>query len=213
MPTSTLGGCGHPPLRNLPFRQVCLLTQSVTHCQRRLAAKLKFEVIFMEIRRAEIRDIPGMIALLDQVGEVHHVIRPDIFRPGARKYDDAALRELLQDEATPIFVAVKDNFVAGYCFCQIRNYSGSPVLTDRKEIYIDDLCVDEHCRKQGIASALTSMLALEVLKLDKVPFYCTAWCNLKSARNAIKCGFAPAWVELTARDIDFVNEFNRGLKL
>ena len=68
-------------------------------------------------------------------------------------------------------------------------------------------------RRQGIASALTSKLALEVLKLDKVPFYCTAWCNLKSARNAIKCGFAPAWVELTARDIDFVNEFNRGLKL
>jgi GNAT superfamily N-acetyltransferase len=64
-------------------------------------------------------------------------------------------------------------------------------------------------RRQGVASALTSRLALEILKLDKVPFYCAAWCNLKSVRNAIKCGFRPAWVELTAREISFVNEMNR----
>ena len=30
MPTSTLGGCGHPPLRNLPFRQLCLLKPITT---------------------------------------------------------------------------------------------------------------------------------------------------------------------------------------
>ena len=33
-------------------------------------------------------DIPGLIDLLLQVGEVHHKIRPDLFRAGARKYDD-----------------------------------------------------------------------------------------------------------------------------
>lgn len=68
-------------------------------------------------------------------------------------------------------------------------------------------------RRQGIAAATTSRLALEILKIDKVPFYCTAWCNLKSARNAIKCGFRPAWVELTARDTEFVDNFNKELKL
>lgn len=64
-------------------------------------------------------------------------------------------------------------------------------------------------RRQGIASALTSRLALEILKLGKVPFYCAAWCNLKSVRNAIKCGFRPAWAVLTAREIYFVEEMNR----
>ena len=68
-------------------------------------------------------------------------------------------------------------------------------------------------RRQGIAAALTSRLALEILALDKVPFYCTAWCNLRSARSAIKCGFRPAWVELTARDSTFVDDFNQRLKL
>ena len=64
-------------------------------------------------------------------------------------------------------------------------------------------------RRKGIASALTSRLALEVLALDKVPFYCAAWCNIKSVRNAIRCGFHPAWVEMTAKDISFVDQMNR----
>ena len=63
-------------------------------------------------------------------------------------------------------------------------------------------------RKQGIASSITSRLALEILKLGKVPFYCAAWSNIKSVRNAIKCGFKPAWVELTARDAEFVDKMN-----
>lgn len=64
-------------------------------------------------------------------------------------------------------------------------------------------------RRKGIAAAVTSRLALEILALGKVPFYCAAWSNLKSVRNAIKCGFRPAWVELTAREIEFVDQINR----
>ena len=54
-------------------------------------------------------------------------------------------------------------------------------------------------RKKGIASALTSRLALEILERGKVPFYCAAWSNLASVRNAIRSGFRPGWVELTAK--------------
>ena len=65
-------------------------------------------------------------------------------------------------------------------------------------------------RRRGIASALTSRLALEILKLNKVPFYCAAWCNIKSVRNAIRSGLRPAWVAMTAKDFSFVDEMNRG---
>ena len=63
-------------------------------------------------------------------------------------------------------------------------------------------------RRRGIASAMTSRLALEILALDKVPFYCAAWCNIKSVRNAIRSGFRPAWVEMTAKDVSFVDNMN-----
>lgn len=64
-------------------------------------------------------------------------------------------------------------------------------------------------RNQGVAAALTSRLALEIAALGKVPFYCAAWSNIPSVRNAIKSGFRPAWVELTARDGAFVDRLNR----
>ena len=63
-------------------------------------------------------------------------------------------------------------------------------------------------RRQGIATVLTSNLALETLKRGKVPFYCTAWSNVKSVRNAIKSGFRPSWVEMTAKSSKFVDEMN-----
>lgn len=63
-------------------------------------------------------------------------------------------------------------------------------------------------RKRGVASALTSRLALETLSRGKVPFYCCAWSNIASARNAIRSGFAPAWVEMTAKPVEFIKEMN-----
>ena len=64
-------------------------------------------------------------------------------------------------------------------------------------------------RRQGIASALTSRLAKEIIKRGKVPFYCCAWSNIKSTRNAIKSGFRPAWVEMTVKAADMIDEMNR----
>ena len=108
----------------------------------------------MTIRFAENRDIPGMIELLKQVGEVHHQLRPDLFRSGAQKYNEQDLEELLKDAGRPVFIADIDGNVAGYCFCILQVTENNPVLCDRKVLYIDDLCVEETLRGQGIASKL-----------------------------------------------------------
>lgn len=111
------------------------------------------EVTAMNIRLAEIKDIPRLLDLLLQVEKVHHDIRPDIFAPGGQKYDASALEALLSQDDKPIFVAEIGSFVAGYCFCQLRQYSNA-LFCPRKELYIDDLCVDAACRGQGIGKAL-----------------------------------------------------------
>ncbi len=64
-------------------------------------------------------------------------------------------------------------------------------------------------RRKGIASALTSSLAKEILKRGKVPFYCSAWSNIRSVRNAVKSGFIPAWVELSAKSIEAVDALSK----
>ncbi|MCI8631095.1 MAG: GNAT family N-acetyltransferase [Firmicutes bacterium] len=80
--------------------------------------------------------------------------------------------------------------------------------TDMWQIGIDVL---PEYRRQGIASVLTSRLALEIMKNGKVPFYCAAWSNLKSVRNAVKCGFRPAWIEMTAKSIPFTEDMIKKL--
>lgn len=61
-------------------------------------------------------------------------------------------------------------------------------------------------RRQGIASCLTNNLAIELLAREIVPFYCCAWSNVRSARNAIKSGFRPAWVQLTVKPDKFIKD-------
>lgn len=47
----------------------------------------------MNIRRAQEKDIPRLIELLEQVLQIHADIRPDIFIPGTTKYTMKSLQK------------------------------------------------------------------------------------------------------------------------
>ena len=146
----------------------------------------------MNIRFATERDIPGMIRLLQQVGEVHHQIRPDIFRSGAQQYDEAALAELLTDSTRPIFIAERDGDVAGYAFCILKQTAADPVLMDSTTLYIDDLCVEETCRSQGIAQALYARVTEYARELGCHTITLNVWCgNTGAMRFYEKAGLTP----------------------
>lgn len=134
----------------------------------------------MEIRLANTSDIPGLIGLLQQVGEVHHRIRPDLFRAGAQKYNEADLEALLKDPARPIFVAVEEKML-GYCFCIIEEVKGNTVLRDDKSLYIDDLCVDEACRGRGVASKLYAAVSAYARSIGCRSLTLNVWCGNDNA--------------------------------
>ncbi len=135
----------------------------------------------MQIYRAQQRHIPALLRLLKQVGQVHHEIRPDIFRSGALKYDEAALSELLREENRPIFVAECEGEVLGYCFCVRKDYRGSGVQTDRLELYIDDLCVEQSCRGQGVATALYRYVTAYAKETGCSFISLNVWCGNEGA--------------------------------
>ena len=113
----------------------------------------------MLIRRAVISDIPDILRLLVQVCNVHQAIRPEIFKRDGVKYTESDLIELLRDEDRPVWCAVDGGAFLGHCFCQWKVYRDSSVSTDRRELYIDDLCVDESARGKGVATALFRFVA------------------------------------------------------
>ena len=105
------------------------------------------------IRKAIAKDIPSIIALLHQVNMVHHVIRPDLFKPNTTKYNEQEVEALLDDDSKPIFV-YDDGDVLGHAFCQVTEVKDDKLLQDIKTLYIDDICVDEKARGKHFGKAL-----------------------------------------------------------
>ena len=105
------------------------------------------------IRRANKGDIGRIIELLHQVNMVHHVLRPDLFKPHTTKYDEQQLDSMLSDSQKPIFV-YDDGQVQGYAFCQLSEVKGDKLLEDTKMLYIDDICVDEAARGKHVGKTL-----------------------------------------------------------
>ena len=105
------------------------------------------------VRKANKGDIKRIIELLHQVNMVHHVIRPDLFKPHTTKYNEQELESMLNDASKPIFV-FDDGGVLGYAFCQITEVKDNQLLEDIKTLYIDDICVDEKARGKHVGKTL-----------------------------------------------------------
>lgn len=90
--------------------------------------------------------------------------------------------------------------VIGYLNGEIVGAAGAS--NDAEMMWQIGIDVLPNYRRQGVAVTLTKILTDEVLKRGKVPYYCTAWSNIASQRNAIKCGYRNAWVEMTVMDKD-----------
>lgn len=105
------------------------------------------------VRRANRNDISRIIELLHQVDMVHHVIRPDLFKPNTTKYNEQELEALLSDDSKPVFV-FEDGEILGHAFCLITEVRGDKLLQDIKTLYIDDICVDEKARGRHVGKAL-----------------------------------------------------------
>ena len=108
-----------------------------------------------EIRIAKEKDCPKMLELLEYICNLHSGIRPDLFKAGKSKYDSESLAKLLADENRITFVAADENDeVLGYIFCILIDHSVDSARCPNKELYIDDLCVDENCRGQHVGPLL-----------------------------------------------------------
>ena len=146
----------------------------------------------MEIRFAKMSDVPAILELLRQVGQVHHQGRPDIFRSGAQKYSASEVIALLDDPENPIFIAEEENVVLGYAFCQMVTHEKDPVMTDRTELYLDDLCVDESTRGKGVGKALYAAVKKYAAQRKCHSVFLNVWnCNETAYKFYVNLGLTP----------------------
>ncbi|MDO4550891.1 MAG: GNAT family N-acetyltransferase [Planctomycetia bacterium] len=147
----------------------------------------------MMIRRANENDMAEINGLLHQVLEIHHAGRPDLFKKNTKKYTDAQLKELLQDETRPVFVNVNENGqVTGYVFCVFQQHSNDNIFTDMKTLYIDDLCVDKTARGQHIGKKLYQYVVEFAKKHGCYNITLNVWvCNESAMKFYESCGLTP----------------------
>ena len=130
----------------------------------------------MKIRKAETKDMEKILELLSQVLEIHAGIRPDIFVSGTTKYGRDDIARILEDETSPVYVAVDDGDGAlGYAFCRVREQPADDRMVRFRSLYIDDLCVDSKARGKGVGTALFEHVKDEARRLGCYEVTRTVW--------------------------------------
>ena len=145
------------------------------------------------IRRAEKKDIPGILDLLVQVDMVHHNGRPDLFKGPATKYTGEELEELLMDDSRPVFVyADEQDRILGHAFCIMQQHVNDHVLTDILTLYIDDICVDENARGKHVGKSLYEHVLAYAREKGCYNVTLNVWaCNEPAMRFYESCGLVP----------------------
>lgn len=139
----------------------------------------------MIIRRAEEKDIPSIIKLLEQVLEIHAEIRPDIFISGTTKYGFDEVKQMLSVEERPIYIAAdeSDNAV-GYAMCEIKETPADATNKVKfKELYIDDLCVDASARGLHVGEAIFNHVKEEAKKMGCYEVTLCVWTGNDKAEH------------------------------
>jgi diamine N-acetyltransferase len=107
----------------------------------------------LRIRNLHANDFAGLRELVQQVHNLHLSKRPDIFGdvdPLSLEY----FEYILKDESTITLVAELDGQIVGYCILIIKKPSSNPLMKPRKVLFMDNLCVHENYRNQGIGKKL-----------------------------------------------------------
>lgn len=106
------------------------------------------------VRKAREDDAFRIHELLKTIASLHHNGRPDLYSD-KEKYAVSDIKEKLKRPDEIILVAAdKNDFVLGYAISKIIDVPDEGVNVGHRKMYIDDVCVDENYRKNGIGRAL-----------------------------------------------------------
>ncbi len=105
----------------------------------------------LELARKE--DFEAVNAMARQVHSMHVSWRPDIYEMVLQLFSQERFEQAIRDRS--LYVARIAGIPVGYVLLKIRSYDW-PGVVNRKVMLVDEFCVQEACRRQGIG---TDMMA------------------------------------------------------
>jgi len=110
----------------------------------------------LELARPSDRELVN--ALAAEVHAMHVAWRPDIYEMVEELYPEERFLSIIRQRN--LYVAKINGMTVGYAAVKIRDYDW-PGVVRRKVMQVDEICVEENCRNQGIGQQM--MMELRVL--------------------------------------------------
>ena len=112
----------------------------------------------MQIRFAIETDLESINLLRKQVNDLHVAGKPDVFRPGFPDQLRNFIHVIWNDPEQEIVVAEQDENICGFAVLHHICKPENPFMYERDFLDIDEFCVDEAFRRQGVASAMIGFI-------------------------------------------------------
>lgn len=107
----------------------------------------------LELARPEDRKTVNDLAA--EVHAMHVIWRPDIYEMIEELYPEERFLEAIRQRS--LYVAKLNNITVGYIAVKFRDYDW-PGVVRRKIMIVDEVCVEESCRGQGIGQQMMQEL-------------------------------------------------------
>lgn len=109
------------------------------------------------VRFARVEELARVNELRKVVNDLHVDGRPDRFKSG---FEDVSkqLSEMWNSDEFDIIVAERDGIICGYACVKHAEKKETPFTKAMKFDHVDEFCVDEAFRRQGVATDLIEFI-------------------------------------------------------
>ena len=111
-----------------------------------------------EVRLARENELERVNELRMQVNALHVAGKPEVFKPGFPEELRNYIYAIHKDPEQFIAVAEKDGTICGFAVLHHINRPENPFMKERDFLDIDEFCVDEAFRRQGVASEMIDFI-------------------------------------------------------
>lgn len=112
----------------------------------------------MNVRFAKEAELDRINVLRKQVNDLHVLGKPEIFKAGFSEDLQNHIHTIWSDPEQEIVVAEQDEQLLGFAVLHRINKPENPFMKERDYLDIDEFCVDEAHRRQGVATALIAFV-------------------------------------------------------